>query len=58
MQQQLWLVEQASAAERKYETSLKTLLNQAISDERAQEILLVVRKPDQCAAQVRIATEW
>ena len=37
LQQQLWLVEQATAAENKYESSLRSLLNKSIGDERAQE---------------------
>lgn len=59
LQQQLWLVEQASAAERKYEASLKTLMNQAISDERAQERekLLIEREMKATMRELRLARD-
>ena len=59
MQQQLWLVEQASAAEKKYEVSLKTLLDQAVSDERAQdrEKLLIERELQATMRELRLARD-
>ena len=58
LQQQLWLVEQASAAERKYEASLRSLMNQAISDERAQERekLLIERELKATMRELRCRT--
>ena len=59
LQQQLWLVEQASAAENKYEVSLKALLNQAVSDERAQERekLLIERALQATTRELRVARD-